>query len=73
MRVVTTITTIWDVDDMTSEHSVEVTDEDGVSEVSRDVLGTLLISALRSTHQAIIEQFPRAGEAERRHDEKQKD
>lgn len=71
MRVVTTITTLWDVDEMKTEHSVEISDEDGVSEVSSDVLGTLLISALRSSRQAILDKFPRAGEAEKRHDEKE--
>lgn len=59
-RIVTTITTLMDLDTLTPEHSVDISDEDGLSEVSRDVLGALLIGALRATEKAVREQFPGA-------------
>lgn len=60
MIVVTTITSMLDVETMHAEHSVEVDDQDGMSAVSSDVLGAVLIGALRSTTRGIEKNFPRA-------------
>lgn len=57
MKVVTTITSILDVNTMETDTQVDISDEDGVSEVSKQVLGSLLIGSLRSTERAVREQF----------------
>lgn len=63
-KVVTTITTELDLDSLTSEHSVDINDCDGLSEISRDVLGAVLIGGLHATRAAVREQFPRAARAD---------
>lgn len=66
--IVTTITTHLDLDSMESRHVMEIDDQDGLSEVSSDVLGALLLGALGASRRAVREQFPRAGQAEDRTD-----
>lgn len=58
--VVTTITSTMDLTTFESTHAVDIADEDGLSEVSTEVLGALIIGALGSTDRAIREKFPMA-------------
>jgi ubiquinone biosynthesis protein UbiJ len=69
MVVVTTITSTLDINDMSTSHTVDINDEDGLSEVSGDVLGTVVVSGLRATMTAVREKYPRAGQAADRADE----
>ena len=57
MKVVTTITTLLDVDSMQQEVSVDIDDQDGLSEVSSQVLGAVLIGSCRSVERGLREQF----------------
>jgi CO/xanthine dehydrogenase FAD-binding subunit len=57
-QVVTTITSLVDIETFETSHSVDINDQDGLSEVSREVMGALLIGALRSTETAVRRQFP---------------
>lgn len=57
-QVVTTITTLVDFDTLETSHSVDISDDDGLSEVSGEMLGALLIGALHSTEKAVRAQFP---------------
>ena len=57
MKVVTTVTTLLDVDSMEQEVSVEIDDQDGLSEVSGQVLGATLIGSMRSVERGLREQF----------------
>lgn len=59
MIVVTTITSVLDIDSMSTEHSVEVDDKDGLSSVSGDMLGAVLMGALGSTTRAVEKAYPR--------------
>ncbi|HSV38714.1 MAG TPA: hypothetical protein VLI04_08140 [Nocardioidaceae bacterium] len=62
-KVVTTITSELDLDSMEQSHSVDIDDCDGLSEVSRDVLGALVIGALQATERTARSTFPGAGRA----------
>lgn len=62
--VVTTITSTIDLETFDTSHSVDIADEDGLSEVSPDALGALLIGALSSTTRAVRKEFPRAARIE---------
>jgi len=57
MKVVTTITTLLDVDTMEQEVSVSISDEDGLSEVSGQVLGATLIGSMRSVERGLRQRF----------------
>lgn len=57
MKVVTTVTTLLDIDTMQQEVSVDISDEDGLSEVSKQVLGATLIGSMRSVERGLREQF----------------
>lgn len=59
MIVVTTITSTLDVETMEPTHSVDIEDQDGLSDVSREVLGALILGALHATERGIREQFSR--------------
>lgn len=71
MIVVTTITSTLDPDTMVTSHSVDIEDQDGISDVHPDVLGAVLIGAMRSTERALAEQFPGAGRSAERADERE--
>jgi len=60
MIVVTTIKSTLDVDTMKTEHEVDINDQDGISQVSSDVLGAVLIGAMRSATRGIEDKFPRS-------------
>jgi hypothetical protein len=72
-KVITTITTELDLDTMEPTHAVDVEDCDGLSEMSVDVLGALVIGALGAADRAAREQFPRAGRAAARLDDEDGD
>lgn len=57
MKVVTTVTTLLDIDTMQQEVSVDISDEDGLSEVSKQVLGATLIGSMRSVERGLRTQF----------------
>lgn len=57
MQVVTTITTLLDIDTMQQEVSVDIDDQDGLSEVSGQVLGSVLIGSCRSVERGLRKQF----------------
>lgn len=57
-KIVTTITTLLDLDTFASEHEVHISDEDALSEVSRDLVAAAVISGLRTANNALREQFP---------------
>lgn len=59
MIVVTTITSTVDVDTMVPDHSVDINDVDGLSEVSRDVLGAVVLGGIHATDRAVRKEFPR--------------
>lgn len=59
MKIVTTITSLVDIDTMQPEHSVDINDEDGLSEVSAEVAYAVVIGGLRATENGIIKKFPR--------------
>jgi hypothetical protein len=59
MKVVATITSYFDVDSNTTEHSIEIEDEDGLSEVSYDILGAVVLGGLRASQKAVVKKFPR--------------
>lgn len=67
-KVVTTITTELNLDDMQPSHSVDIDDCDGLSDVSREIVGALVLGALQSAERGVREQFPRAGRAAERLD-----
>lgn len=59
--VTTTITSTFDVGTMEASHSVEIEDLDGLSEISLDVLGSVVMGALNSAKKGMAEKFPRVG------------
>lgn len=67
MKVVTIITSelILNEEDggFSTKHSVDIDDQDGISQFSTDILGAVLLGAMRSTEAGIKESFPRAGRA----------
>lgn len=64
-KIVTTITTELDLETMEPTHAIEVEDCDGLSEIP-DVLGSIVLGALRSAERSVRAQFPRVdGLAER--------
>ncbi len=67
--IITIVTTVVDLETMQSEHSVKIDDVDGLSEVSREIVGAVLIGAMKSTERGLREQFPQAGAAAQRSDE----
>ena len=71
--VVTTITSIIDLDTMDSEHRMEINDRDGLSEVSSEVLGAVLMGGLNSCKQAVAERWPRVGASDKRVTDRQED
>lgn len=56
-KIVTTVTTLFNVDTMEQEVEVDVSDEDGLSNVSSQVLGSVLIGSMRSVERGLREQF----------------
>lgn len=68
MKVVTTITSLVDINTMTPSHEVHIEDEDGLSEVSGDVLGAIVVGALRAAERAVVQAYPRVGESAERLD-----
>lgn len=72
MVVVTTITTTVDVVDKmrVTKHEMDIDDQDGISDVSRDVLGAILLGAFDAGAKSIREQFPGAARAEARSNRK---
>ncbi len=70
--IITTITTTVDLETMKSSHAVDVNDADGLSEISREVVGAVLIGAMQATERTLRQQFPRAGRAAERVDAKDK-
>lgn len=62
MLLVTTITTTVDVDTLKTDIQMDVDDRDGLHQVSRDVLGSVLLVTLNSATEAARESFPRAAE-----------
>ena len=61
MKVVTTITSelvFLDDGGFDSSHSVDIDDQDGLSEVSREVLGALITGGLKSTERAVRAELP---------------
>lgn len=57
MKVVTTVTTLLDVETMQQEVSVSIDDQDGLADVSTQVLGAVLIGSMRSVERSLREQF----------------
>lgn len=60
-KVITTITTEVDLDTFKPEHHVDIQDCDALSAVSPDVLGAVLLGAMKATTHSLREQFPRLG------------
>ena len=59
-KIVTTITTELDLDTLEPTHAVHVDDVDGLSEISSDIVGGLLLGALGATGNAVREKYPHA-------------
>lgn len=57
MIVVTTITSTLDVESMTTAHDVEVEDQDNLSGVSTQILGSLILGGLNATENSLREKF----------------
>jgi hypothetical protein len=59
-RIITTITTLVDLKTFASEHDVNIEDEDGVTTAAgSDFTMAAVLSAVRTTEAAILEQNPR--------------
>lgn len=58
MKVITTITSEVNVDTFETEHSVDVNDTDGLSQVSSDVLYGLVLGGLTATRNTIFNRNP---------------
>lgn len=56
-KIVTTVTTYLDIDTLQQEVEVDISDEDGLSEVSSQVLGAALIGSMRSVERGLRKQF----------------
>lgn len=56
--VTTLITTSLDLDSMEPSHHVEIEDVDGLSEVSPDLIGSLIWGALTAARNSIEENYP---------------
>lgn len=67
--VITTITSTMDIETLETKHSVAIEDQDGLAEVSSDILGALLIGAMSATTRAVEKQFPRAARIRAKQDE----
>ena len=63
-RIVTTITTLIDLEDFSKEVSVDILDEDGIAEVSMEVLFATVYRSLGSAQASIKSKFPRPAEGE---------
>lgn len=57
--VVTTITTTLDLDTFDKEVDVEVDDQSGLSEVSEEVLYSVVLAGLNTTQNSIYDRSPR--------------
>lgn len=57
MKIVTTVTTYFDVDTQEQEVSVNISDEDGLSEASSQILGAVLIGSMRSVERGLRSEF----------------
>jgi hypothetical protein len=60
VTIVTTITTTLDLNTMAKKHTIDIDDQDNVSEISRDVFGALVLSGLTSAVDTAAIEFPRA-------------
>lgn len=64
--IITTMTSTIDLDTMETHHNIDINDVDGLTDVSPDVVGAILVSGFRAGERELRKQYPLVdGAAER--------